>query len=375
MTKLKLAGLAIASAVALTLTGCGDNEELNCRISVQKAIDEGRFDTAITQLEGECKNYFDQSDLSYNLATAYMGKAGFSLSDLLKIALDSGDADDAFAAFMSSIDKQAHDESMKFLNEAKRYYLESIGMDSNTSLGDICDDPVLSEQVRVQNVCTYAPLALLTKSTITVSYLTNDVEKVAEVISNTDSIEDIPLDMKASTDAMAWAIGQTPPNDSNITAKPVTIKDKSYAHLNVVLQDKTFYRLAKDTTPSPTNSTILTNGYCTTDGNTTACEGIENEDGSIDTTNPAAAICYACPVDLGGDSAAITDILVDTLNEGTDAITSIYSSQTDVDIEQSIADIKKDITGGEDRDVTVDDIIKYLNDEQVDYIDYSGYSY
>ena len=197
------------------------------------------------------------------------------------------------------------------------------------------------------------------------------MEKVAEVLSNTDSIDDIPLDLKASTDAMAWAIGQTPPNDSNITAVPVTIKDKSYAHLNVVLENKTFYRLAKDVTPSLTNSTILTNGYCTTDGNTTACEGIENPDGSIDTSKPAASFCYACPVDLGEDSAAITDILVETLNEGTEAITSIYSSQTDVDIEQSISDIKKDITGGEDRPVTVDDIIKYLNDKQIDPNDYN----
>jgi len=44
-----------ASLLAATVmfSGCGD-DKTTCRIDVQKAIDEGRYDNAISNLEGKC---------------------------------------------------------------------------------------------------------------------------------------------------------------------------------------------------------------------------------------------------------------------------------------------------------------------------------
>jgi len=347
----------------LLFVGCGE-DSTSCRFEVQNDLDTGNFDAAISALEGACATAFTQSDRYFNLASAYMGKSGFGAIDVVSIMLDSDNGnDDAFASFTKSVGNSASDSSLAYLDTAKKYYLLSVNPDlnlTNVNIKALCDANVTSGNSRMENACFYIGFNQTFQATTTITYLTKDVDTLVESINNDQN--NTPLDMQASLYALALATdgNYTLPNNSNITATAVTIMNSPYAHLKVNINDSssnlhTFYRLAKNTTRDA-NSTVITHGYCTSDGNRTACEGIENPDGSI---NDLTKACYACPVVTDGNNTQdIAQLLVDTLNGGTDVLGSVSDDQ---DIKDSIADFKEDITGSRDGNVTLDKILDYLN--------------
>ncbi len=350
-------------AASLFLTGCGE-ESTNCRFDVQSDLDQGNFDNAIAQLDGACASAFTPSDRYFNLATAYMGKAGFGALDVVSMVLDSDSDDgDAFASLTRSIDEKKNDASLELLSQAQTYYLLSIQPDANVSQlsTDICNTNTTNS--RVENACFYIGFNQTFQAVTTITQLTNDVDSLVDSINDTSSNVGTPDDMQASLDALAWATGTA---KTNVTPSDVTINGSSYAHL-VVTEDngaKTFYRLAKSTTQGIENSTILTSGYCTTDGNSTACDGIENEDGSIDTTMPNANSCYACPIVTDDNNTQdVAQLLVDTLNGGTTTLSNVTD---DEDIKESIDQFVQDVTGDEnakagETKVTIQQILDYLN--------------
>jgi len=359
-------------AASLFFAGCGE-DSTSCRFEVQNDIDTGNFDAAIAKLDGECATSFTASDRNFNLATAYMGKAGFGAIDVVNMVLDSNDGnDDAFSTLMRSVDAQKNDQSLALLNKAQTYFLLSIQPDANVSTlsTSLCDTNTTNS--RIENACFYVGFNQTFQATTTITYLTNDVDTLVNSLNDTTNTTETPLDMKASLDALAWATGTSPlPNNSAITAVNATIKGVNYAHLNVDINDTnnvthTFFRLAQSMTQGITNSTVITDGYCDKDGNKTACAGIEdNTTGEIITANlPAAYACYACPVTVDGNNTqSIADLLVDTLNGGTDVLVSISD---DADIQSSIDEFIQDITGNptatsKDTNITIQQILDYLN--------------
>jgi len=354
-------------AASLLLSGCGE-ESTSCRIDIQNDLDTAQFDAAISSLNGECATAFTPSDRYFNLASAYMGKAGFGAIDVVTMLLDSDqDRGDAFSAFTRSVDASKKEDSLALLNIAQEYYLRSISPETNVSMlsADICKNSDSSDDSRVVNACFYIGFNQTIQATTTISYLTEDVDALVNAINDVNGTT-TPLDMKASLDALAWATGSTTlPNDSAVTAKQVTIAGQNYTHLVVLQNGETFYRLADSSAPSATSSTLLTSGYCLADGNKTACEGLALADGSIDTAHPNFATCYACPLTVAdtNSSQSVADLLVDTLNNGTDVLVNVTD---DEDIQQSVDDFIKDITGDQNAnvsnsDITVEDIIEYLN--------------
>lgn len=363
--KMKKIATLSAFVAVLLLGGCG-NQDASCRIEVQKDIDQGNFDSAISKLNGSCASAFNENDRLYNLATAYMGKAGYGVSDVIKVMVeaDNNGNDSTFSTFIKSINKNKKSASLDLLQKAKEYFMQSLDPSATDlqaifknycSLSNNVDDP------RVSNACFYVGFNEVIRTSVTVGELTKNIDQVVQAIDAGDPTQ-VPIDMKVNLDALSWTIGQPVQNGSTVIPKNITtIKGYKYLPLVIVNSGKTFYRLADENAPNIYSSTVLTNGYCTVDGNTTACEGIENNDGSIDTTKiPAGTTCYACPV-LSEDNASaskVTDLLVETLNDGTDSILSISD---DPDIAQSVKDFKKEVTGSEYGKVTAKDIIDYLN--------------
>ena len=356
-----------ALTALLLFSGCG-NEEANCRIEIQKAIDEGNFESAISKLDGSCKTALNENDRLYSLATAYMGKSGYGVSDVIKMVVEADDNDSggAFATFTKSVAKNRKSDSISLLEKSKSLFLRSLEPSSSDvaalynkycSLRSSYDDP------RIKNACFYVGFSDVMRTSVTVSNLTKNVNVLVDAIDEGDASK-VPLDMKVSLDALAWAIGQQPQNGSQITSQAVTqIKGGSYVPLVITNNGETFYRLADKDAPSSRSSTIVTEGYCDADGNMTACDGIEKEDGSIDTSKiPSGTTCYACPVTADGQTATkVVGVLVEALNEGVDTIVAVAN---DPDVEDSVKKFKKEVTGSENGTVTVDDIMKYLNAKQ-----------
>ena len=352
-------GLNIISIflVAIFIIGCKDNQEVNCRFEVQKAIDKGEFNTAINKLENECRASFSSSDLNYNLATAYMGAAGYSVSDVVSIVANSNQNTNAFASLLNGASKNTKSYSIEYLTKAKTYYLKSISQDTNASLSSICADPNLNSLPRVSNVCLYGSLLLVSKLTSTVSLLSDDITSVVDALNNNGSMPD---SMKASIDALAWATNQPSlPYDSNITDSNVTINGVTYKHLVVDANNSgnIFYRLA-DNIPS---STIITDGYCDENGSKSNCLGIEKSDGSIDTSNANASKCYACPVVINNSGVLVSETLVNSIVESVDAISGLVGSNN-ADLKSSIDEFKQELdANNSDGNITIEDIITYLN--------------
>ena len=356
-------------AMAVMFTGCG-NDDTTCRIDVQKAIDEGRYDDAIANMQGSCKNAFTQSDLNMNMAAAYMGKSGYSVSDIAEMLIDSDDNGDAFTSFLSSVDSKKNANSLPLLNKAGNYFLDAIATNGKSDISTLCSPDSLSgNDARLTNACLYIGFNQTIKTANTITYLTGDVDKVIDAINDDTNTTTTPYDMRASLDALAYVIDSNYTFSSGTTISgpsAVIIAGASFADINVTYTDdnndsKVFYRLAKDVKRDANNTTLITDGYCDVDGNKSACEGIENDDGSIDTTNKrAAANCHACPVvvDIStGDGLSVAQLLVDSLNGGSDTIAAVSG---DPDITQSIKDFKEEITGSPDGSVTIKNIIDYL---------------
>ena len=350
-----------ASLVLGTVMFCGcGNDDTTCRIDVQTAIDKGNYDAAIADLNGKCSTAFNSSDLNMNLASAYMGKSGYSVSDIADMLINSDDSGDAFSSFLSSVDTKKQPDSLPLLNKANEYFTNAIARDGVTKASVICTAANLDllNDSRVTNACLYIGFNATIKAASTITYLTGDINQLVDSI-NSDS-NTTPYDMRASLDALAWAMDgtYTPAFDTSISASDVNISGYPFAQVEVAYSGVgTFYRLAKSTTRDANNTTVITDGYCDADGNRSACEGIANDDGTIDLANAASSSCYACPVVVDNTSLSVAELLVDTLNGGTDTINAVSD---DPDITNSIADFKEEITGSRDGDVTIQNIIDYL---------------
>ena len=349
---------------SIILSGCGSSDT-TCRIDVQNAIDDGNYDKAISELEGKCATAFSKSDLNMNLAAAYMGKSGYSVSSIADMLINSNDTgNDAFASFLESVNAKKVPDSLPNLYTAEDYFLAAIANGSQAGVDTLCSASVLDalDDSRRTNACLYIGFNETIKATNTITYLTGDINGLVESINN-DDVNATPYDMKASLDALAWSIDASytmPAAEGNITASDVTILGANFAHIEVDYgSNGLFYRLAKSTTRESNNSTVVTDGYCDANGSRTNCEGIENDDGSIDITNANAGNCYACPVifDNNNTTLGVAELLVDSLNNGSDTIAAVAN---DPDITQSIRDFKKEITGDPDGNVTIDQIIDYL---------------
>lgn len=342
----------LAFTAVLLLSGCG-SDDATCRIDVQTAMDKSDFDAAVSKLEGECSSAFSTSDKNYNLALAYMGKAGYGVTDVLVNLLDANDDsnNDAFTTFASGLSATKQKDSSTYLQSSKEHLLLALTSDTNETLANLCTSASTSDNLRLRDVCFYYGFHQAVTTVDTISYLTGDINTALTSIN--ESAGNTPDDLQASLDALDFATGGTP---GNVADTDITINGLNYKHLDVTVNSKTFYRLATQTIPG---STILTDGYCDENGSKANCEGIELSGGDINTTNPAATGCYACPVGIDTNSSTdVVSVLVDALNEGTDAIANLSD---DPDTQQSIDDLQTDIDTNHDGIISTQEMLDYLN--------------
>ena len=353
-----MSSLVVAS---LLLSGCGGESDTTCRIDVQNALDDGEFDKAISLLENSCANAYTESDLNLNLATAYMGKSGFGVSDVVAMIIDANNnSGDALTSFTVAVEQNKEPNSLPMLDKSNSYYLASIAEGNKTTASQLCSIAELNTTTdsRRTNVCLYVGFNETIKAVNTITYLTDDLTTLVDSINS--DLNTTPFDMQASLDALAWSLNQTIPNGSTITASDINISGVGYAHLEVSDpsgSSLTFYRLAKSTTQGSPNSTLITDGYCDENGSKSNCTGMEdNATGAI--INSIAG-CYACPVSFdSADGGDIASLLVDTFNSGADIVIAVTN---DPDITQSINDFKTDIGVAVDANITITDILNYLN--------------
>jgi hypothetical protein len=325
----------------LLLSGCGDdNNEGESRLETQQMLDNGDFAGVISKLESTATTRDDY----INLASAYMGKAGLTLTRIITSITSSDDTEDnGFSSFVKGISESSSPTAISDLGKANDFYRKVIG--------DRC---VLNRTLSAseRDVCLYVGLANTSRAAVTIDLITEDI---ASFGIEGDGEEDYKL--KASACALEFAFNGNTGEDCNITQDgnvTFTVLNRTYDKINIDVNGtvEQFQYLIDN------NRTVLTKGYCS------------NTDFSTRTENTVNGY-YVCPINESPNEEDITTtgVLVEVLNGG---LSALNGAATD-DIKSDIDEFKCEVLGGtyenEDCNISLDtqideqSIIDYLNKE------------
>ena len=291
--------------VLLSFSGCGDEDTQNaCIYSVQQNLDQGNYDLVISTLENNetCQGAFTSDDAWLNLAAAYMGKSGLTMSNLLGAVVDSNSSS-AMSSFMTSFAASATSEGLSNLNKASTIY-SYIGT-------SVCDG---TEKGSKAEACLYDGLVTLTEAVGSLSAILGS--DTLAILSGDTALDTTTndLDNDGTADelqitACALAYGQTPNADpglacdENITMSAGTLKtiDTIQYHVGdfTMLTGNPVYKLFTDANPG---LLLTTDGAC--DANRTSCSIIDG------------TTCFPCPVIVNGNTTTVTSGLLSIINSG-----------------------------------------------------------
>lgn len=326
--------IGLLTVFTLLMSGCGDNtsNEGELKLEVQQMLDNGDFQGVIDKLKPLASSHNDY----ILLASAYMGRAGLTLKNLLSTLTNTANTtSNGFSDFTTKLSSMTSATAVADLKESVRYFKKVVKNKCSSE-----DKNITSSE---KSICLYIGLASTSSAASTIKLLTNDITTFGQNGK-------IDNKLRASTCAMKYAFDRnissisdcSVTEDNNITFKQ---SQKTYTLLSVTITDTTgphpFEYLMTDA-----NTTALTKEYCTLDNFSTRQE---NEDIGY----------YVCPVqEAPGDDITSTSVLVDALNNGIDATKNgigKISGATDIDVGEKLHKYKCEILGGkyEDNNCTV----------------------
>jgi len=332
------------SLVGLTLimSGCGDTEGED-RLETQQMLDTEDYAGVIAKLESSAST----QDEYIALASAYMGKAGLSLTNIItSMASSDNKNDSAFSGFVTSISSSSSISALPDLNKAIDYY-------SKVVKGG-CANPNIQLNNAQKDICLYKGLASTSSAAVTIDLISGDISTFGDDTSTED------YKLSASVCGMNYAFDRNATGCSVVESSDVnfTTINKIYTPLIITVDADTnstkYHYLMNDT-----NQTVLTKNYCTATDFSTRTE-------TFVTGTPQY---YACPINEVATSEELTTagVLVNVLNDGIDSIGGAASDETQGDIDE----FKCEILGGTysnsdcnvslDNNVSEQDVIDYLN--------------
>ncbi len=373
MKKVKLSFLSLLILLVIScllfVYGCNIYDEAGisdtksseaCEFEINHALDKGDYDKALELLNSTCKDSLNETSRYMNLAAVYMGKAGYTVPNIIKAMLNASEEseEEPFARFVSAMVKDVSGEKVIYLKEANSYYDKIIG---NYSCDNLTEE--VPEIVRescflkgINNLATAGTtFAILFKSdneseslTPLIDYWVSSQNQTNGTCNSIDiNVNGNPDSADASACAMDFALhGNLTEDTYNSTCDNATIvkdncnfgyNNKTYYVLKIEIEPKgicidnatlkTFYKVIEKTNEG--NFTVVTDGYAKCDG--TPCENLDPANG-----------CYPKPLVLDeatGESATQVGLIVETINQGSEAIASITGNNDTV---EAVNDFKKD---------------------------------
>jgi len=307
----------------LLLSGCGGDDEGEAKLEIQKMLDKGDFNGVISRLEKSADNRDDY----VTLASAYMGKAGLTITDIIT-AISSGEEEGSqdnsgFADFVKKISSASDKSSTPLadLDTARDYFKKVVG--------EKCTNGAVTRSLSdvEKNVCLYIGMASTGSAAVTIDLIAGDIGSFGS-----GDGEDYKL--KASTCALNYAFDRTNDSDctvSSLTDVKFTLINKTFTPLEITVsgdpESNTYHYLMNDA-----NRTVLTKDYCLAD-DFTRYEDIN-----------AISGLYACPINENPDRNDTTTagVLVDILNDGISSIANAVAG----DVVDDINEFKCEILDG-----------------------------
>ena len=320
--------LAVSTITAmLLLSGC--ENEAEDRMLTQTMLDSGDFNGVISALENKSVKT-DEDNLK--LASAYMDKAGFSVTDLVSIVSSTDDNTEAsFASFVTSVSKDKAPDTLDDLQKAIDYYssistLKNVLKDS-PSRADGLDGVAKEEGIELDTNELFLGMAYIAKVATVLSYM-GDVAKLEE------SGEDANILASGCALAKVYAPTKIPNECASVNyVGSVMIDGSSYSPIEVILNDgdgERYYLLANDAK----NQLVLT-----------------------DYTKKYVGTSYPMPVK--DDSLTVLSALLDTLNG---AFNFIADAAPD-DVKKDITSYRDELNTDSNPEISVTELTTYLNAE------------
>ena len=320
----------------LLMSGCGDVSEGESRLETQQMLDNSNFDGVINKLATKVSN----TEEYISLASAYMGRAGFSLSNVVRALAESEDIGngDAFIVYTKNISDMSSQSAFLDLQKATVNYTKIVN--------NRCLEP-LNLTGSEKEVCLYLGLALTTNASVTLDLITDDITSLANDIG-TDS------KLKASSCALEYSYNRNSVDEdcsvSTLSSIRFIESEKDYERITISVNSSSenYDFLLSD------QKVILTKGYCSLDDFTTRQKS----------SSPAL---YPCPLNEEKNSQEITteSILVDTLNNGLAVASSVAPEEMQGDIDRFKCDVLGGVYTGnecsENGEITAQIVINFLN--------------
>jgi len=331
--------------ISLSITGCYDLENRDSTNDNTQTQEVPEYQLVISSLEGVAstpEEYFE-------LADAYMQRSGLVLSDVIQDISDSTkDAQSPFLAFVKSVQPSSQEEatSLQDLDKATDYHMLIIG--------DRCEEGVDLTEFE-KEVCLYKGLAQTMEVANTINAMSDDI---SQVNTNGDA------KLQASSCAMQYAFNNIVEKYCSISeVGEVTFEESNatYDKIAVYTEGREYeYLLLKDDR-THTREVVVTDGYCSSDN-------FETRESTL-----RDASYLPCPVSMEDGEKQITanDNLVDSLNEGTEAILAVSDNYTELattvkEFRIEISTVGQDGQTGEtivDTTIDMQDMIEYLNEQ------------
>lgn len=330
--------------ITLSFTGCYEIKNSDSLNSTTTSLQTADYQKTIARLEGVAstpEEYFE-------LANAYMQRSGLILSEVIQSISDSSkDAQSPFLAFVGSVksSNETDTKSIDDLNKATDYQMLIIG--------DRCEEGANLTDFE-KDVCLYKGLTQTMEVANTINAMSDDITQI-----NTQGDEKL----QASSCAMQYAFNGIVDNCSVSEIGKVTFDETSttYDRIAVYSNGKEYEYLLHKNEITHMRELVITDGYCSTETFNTREYKLTD------------ASYYPCPVTTDEKEEEVTanNNLIDSLNEGTDAILAVADNYEE--LAQTVRDFRIEIsTVGEDgktdktileMDIDMQDMIEYLNEQ------------
>jgi hypothetical protein len=342
--------ILLALLISLTLTGCYEIESNNSSDNNSTQDEEiPEYQQVISNLEGVAstpQEYFE-------LADAYMQRSGLVLSDVIQEISDSTkDAESPFLAFVASVQpsSEAEASSIQDLDKATDYQMLIIG--------DRCETNVDLTEFE-KEVCLYKGLAQTMEVANTINSMSDDV---SQINTNGDA------KLQASSCAMQYAFNGIIEKYCSISEIGEVTFDESattYDRIAVYTDGKEYEYLLLRDDKMHTREVIVTEGYCS------------SNDFSLRESKLTDNSSYPCPVSTveGAEQITANNNLIDSLNEGTDAILAVSDNYSELattvqEFRVEISSVNQEDQSNEtvdetipETDIDMQDMIEYLNEQ------------
>ncbi len=344
--------------VAISMVGCGGYDSVGLsdkssaeakKYEILKAIDDGNYDFVIQVLSNDPTygGTFTPEEGKLNLASAYVGKAGFDVNGIVKDMVDTVNNNITgtnFQQFIEALSANIGTYGTLYLSKASELYGQIAGSCNPVPIEDIKKD-----------ACFYKGIVDVATAAVGVVKIVSNVNKWLNPQGCIEDANGNGVGDQADASACAIEYGAngscTVINtsltslDNNLTFTDPRGNTYSFELVKIDISGgssctnaNTFYRLIDKSS----GTMAITEGYCDTNFN--PCN------------MPDGTTCYPCPVVDSGNVLDITETIVNTIESSQQIVTNLVQG---TDAEQAVNNFIQEVCGPDNK-CTQNEIASYL---------------